>query len=113
MSRRTRRDAIETIERESAALQRRLRDAEYRAALTFRDVPGIAVITPSELIAAFIIDSDYAYRQLAQLSESQLICQAIDTASYLELELGTIVPWAYCLQRWKMGIARVGDCTGK
>ena len=86
-----------------ADAERRCRIAETRVALRERSAPGIAPIEPADLVAQFVSEPESAYLALADLTDEQLVNQAIETSVYLET-LGKDVPWALLLERWQQRI---------
>ena len=86
-----------------ADAERRCRIAETRVALRERTAPGIAPIEPADLIAQFVAEPEAAYLSLADLTDEQMVNQAIETAVYLE-GMGKDVPWALLLERWQQRI---------
>lgn len=89
--------------RTMADAARRCAIAERTVAFRERTAAGIAPIDPADLVAQFVAEPDAAYLALVDLSDEQLVNQAIETASYVET-LGKDIPWQMLLERWQQRI---------
>ena len=94
---------IEYEARVMADANRRCQAADTAIAFRERNAPGIAPIEPAALIALFPIDPEAAYLALSDLTESQFVNQAIETAVYLG-GMGKNIPWQMLLERWESRI---------
>lgn len=87
---------------------RTMADAARRCAIAERTAErtaaGIAPIDPADLVAQFVAEPDAAYLALIDLTDEQLVNQAIETASYCRETLGKDIPWQMLLERWQQRI---------
>lgn len=80
---RNRRIARAIVEFIAEETRQRLRQAELEGELAAREAAGLPVIPVEDLATAMRVDKLDAARQLARLSERQLVRQAVAYAAYL------------------------------
>jgi hypothetical protein len=95
---------IANLEAQFDGDRQRLAAAERAAAQAERTAVGIAAIEPAELAALFAECPWRAWDELAQLTERQLVVEAIDYATYLE-SLGIVKYWGDIRACWERKLA--------